>query len=121
MSSCDGGSNNFFEELGNFTLNTATQALTGGFASFENGQFGMNGLTTQGLKQITGAAAAEEANKQARQQMEQTRADAAAARVEQQNQNQRNQLAQSNAAGASRARSRSTSNLGSTERDYLGL
>jgi hypothetical protein len=134
------GKGNFFENLGNDFINFSTQMGTGGYLGYEDGKIS-NGATTNlfkktgketvsGLKEITGAKAAEEANLQARQQFEETKANAQAARVEAQQQLAKDQLQQSNIAGAARAKRTTSANkgqpvpgvtLGADERDFLGL
>lgn len=126
---------NFFEDLLNNVANIGLQAGTGGLVGFKNGGFQsgattkvVGGATVDGLKEVTGANAAEAANEQARAQFEQTKADADAARVAAQNQTANDQLLQSQTAGAARnATSRRSSNKSSVtsalgnQQDFLGL
>lgn len=126
---------NLFSDVANYTVNTATAGLLG----YENGRIG-NGVTTNtlreagratrdGIKEITGASAAEEANAQARAQYEQARADAEAARVEQQNRIAQSEITKSRSAQRSRStqsRTRTSGGYGSfsisqDEQDFLGL
>ena len=55
------------------TFNVGLQIATGGLVGVEGGQF-KEGITTKGLKKVTGAEAAEEANELAREQFEQDKA-----------------------------------------------
>ena len=137
------GGGNFFENLFSDVVNHTVQSATMGVYGYENGKIG-NGVTTNalreagratrdGLKDITGATAAEEANAQARAQYEQARKDAEAARIEQQNRIAQDQMTKSQLAQSSRsvnARNRnsagSSSGYGSfsisqDEQDFLGL
>jgi hypothetical protein len=131
---------NFFENLGNDVMNYGVQALTLGTLGYQDGKVS-NGVTTnywrevgrasrKGIKDVTGATAAEEANRLAREQFEQQRADAEAARLESIRQTGRDQMRQSNLAGAVRNTARSTANrgqavgsysLGDEEKDVLGV
>lgn len=133
MTGSSGDENNFFNPdkiLGN-VIDSYTQFLTGGLVGTKNGgiKAGVTGnVAIDGVKEVTGAKAAEEANMMARKQFEQQKVDAAAARVEQQQQNARDQIVQSRLAGPKRsvvpgARvTPQTSNiLGGDEQDFLGL
>ena len=135
------GGGNFFENLGSDFLNVGLQSASLGTVGYENGKVS-NGVNTNvaknagqatvsGVKEVTGAKAAEQANTMARQQYEQSKIDADAARVEAQNQTAKNQMAQSRAAGAARNATSSRSatkgagvqslTLGQDEKDFLGL
>ena len=134
---------NFFENLFSDVVNIGLQGATGGTIGYRDGGItqGITGdavreagrATRDGLKDITGASAAEEANAQARAQYEQARKDAEAARIEQQNRIAQDQMTKSQLAQSSRsvnARNRnsagSSSGYGSfsisqDEQDFLGL
>lgn len=135
------GKGNFFENLGSDFLNAGLQGVTGGVIGFENGGIS-NGVTTNlakksgkelvsGTKEVTGAKAAEEANKVARQQFEQAAEDAKNARIEAQAATAKDQVRQSQMAGAARASATTRSAnkgtaiggsvLGADEKDFLGL
>lgn len=85
--------------------------------------------TMSGIKEITGAKAAEEANKLARQQFEETKANAETDRLEAQQKTARDQVTQSNMANRLRSKTAggfninpgAASTLGGDERDFLGL
>jgi hypothetical protein len=102
------GSGNFFENLFSDVVNYGAQAGTFGMVGFKDGQV-RTGVTStaliQGTKEITGAKAAEDANKLAKEQFEKQKADAEQARAEAINQNARDQVQQSRMAGAARASS----------------
>lgn len=129
-----GGGGNFFENV----LNSALQMYTGGMVQYDPERGGIRGdiKNDVGLdiyKEISGAKAAEQVNVQAREQYEQTKADAAAARVEAQNQTAKDQMQQSRMASGARASSSATTrstnkgtaissvSLGADEKDFLGL
>jgi len=133
------GGGNFFDNLFSDVANYTVQTSTGGLLGYQDGKIG-NGVTTNyyrevgrglrdGVKDITGATAAEEANAQARAQYEQARRDAEAARVEQQNRIAQSEIAKSRSAQRSRStqnRSRTSGGYGSfsisqDEQDFLGL
>jgi hypothetical protein len=134
------GEGNFFENFMTDVTNYGLQALTVGTVGY-NGKTLDNGVATNahregrraamnGLKEVTGANAAEEANRQARAQFEQSKIDAEAARAESIAQVGRDQVQQSRTAGAARNATRSSANkgtavssysLGADEKDYLGL
>lgn len=134
------GGGNFFENLFADALNTGVQFGTRGLVGYKDGKL-TNGVTTDvlreagratvyGLKEVTGANAAEQANELARQQMEEQRAAALAEREASQLQTAQNQMQQSNMAASIRGgnSTRTTgkagqmgSFLGGAERDYLGL
>lgn len=133
------GGGNFFENLFSDVANWGVNTMTVGLLGYEDGKIG-NGVATNalreggraavsGLKEVTGATAAEEANAQARAQYEQARADAEAARVEQQNRIAQSEIAKSRSAQRSRStqsRSRTSGGYGSfsisqDEQDFLGL
>ena len=117
------------------TINAATQVSTGGMVGYgkdglktgiQGEQFIKAGNTAvKGLKDVTGATAAEEANAQARSQFEDQAAQARQQRADAQILNQRNQVAASNNAGAARAnrgtnRSTRSSSVGDVS-DFLGI
>jgi hypothetical protein len=135
------GKGNFFNNLGNDILNVGVQSMSGGFVGFENGKIS-NGVSTNiakstgqavvsGLKTVTGAKAAEEANKIATQQFEEQKASAIADRQESYRQAGLQQVQTSQQAGAARSTSRSAAatsntnkgafNLGGDEKDFLGV
>lgn len=134
------GKGNFFENIFADAVNLTTQVTTGGVFGFEDGKIS-NGVSTNiakktgkevvsGLKEITGAKAAEDANKMARTQFEEAKAESEADRVNQQNQIAMSQIQQSQIAGAARSvGTRSTnksqgfgsSSFGDYEKDFLGL
>lgn len=130
------GGGNFFENLGNDFLNHAVQRVTMGLVGVEDGKFS-NGVVTNvakktgkatvsGLKEVTGAKAAEAANDFAIEQFEETKAAAEKERFQAQSQLAADQVKQSQMAGAARnASSRSTPGgsliLGDEEKDFLGI
>lgn len=136
------GKGNFFENAFADIINVGVQGLTGGIAGFENGKIS-NGVATNaakksgagavsGIKEVTGAKAAENANELARQQFEQAQSDALAARAEAQDQVAKSELQKSQIAGAARnAQAPTRSNfrgvpsggtlLGQDEKDFLGI
>lgn len=122
-------------------LNLLTNLSTGGVGSYSNKGFDLNlkngllgGVGTsvvsgtkavgEGIKEVTGANAAEEANNIARQQFQDQAAQANAARADAKAANFRNEVAASQGAGAARkstiANKRSSSIVGDTS-DFLGL
>lgn len=122
------------EEFIDNTINAATQVSTAGTVGYKGGSFGTNkGVVTSGVKDvvkdITGATAAEEANKLARQQFEQAKADAEKARKDAEIQSARDQVTASRLAGGVRGGISTVapkgasrfSTLGSDEKDFLGL
>jgi len=124
----NGGGNSFFESI----LDIGTQALTGGLIGFESDKGGVStGVTSDvaisGLKEVTGAKAAEEANAQARKQFEDEQKAALQDRENAKAETAANQLAASRQAGAVRSTTNTSrggstfSDLGSDERDFLGL
>jgi hypothetical protein len=133
------GKGNFFENIGKDILNYGVQAGTGGWLGYEDGKIS-NGVTTNiakktgqatvsGIKEITGAKAAEDANEMARDQFNKAQADAEAARLAAINQAGKDQTRQSLMAGASRSSAARSANRGmgigggnlGDERDFLGL
>lgn len=135
------GGGNFFENLFVDGLNAAVQMATLGYAGYEDGKIS-NGINTNiakkvgrevvsGVKEVTGAKAAEEANRLAREQFEEQKAAALLEREQAKQRNANEQIAASRAAGAARnaGRSNRTGNnqttgsfsLGQDERDFLGL
>lgn len=138
-----GGEGNFFENLFSDVVNVGVQSATFGTVGYENGKLS-NGVTTNiakksgkgtasGLKEVTGAKAAEAANDMARKQFEDAQAQAEVDRKNTLAQNARDQVNQSQTAAGARASatSRSTSkgtstsggslSLGGDEKDFLGL
>jgi len=130
------GDGNFFENVFADFANYSAQLATGGTVGWEKGQGIEAGAVSKaiisGTKEITGANAAEAANNMARQQFEQTKADAEKARMDAQQNVANSELQKSQLAGAARnasASSRSTTdanavqtfNLGDDEKDFLGL
>lgn len=125
----------FFSKVGNKFVDYTAQMFTGGFVGYQDGKFGASGVSSDMLKDVTGATAAEEANKLARQQFEEAKAEADAQRVEQQAQTGRDQIRQSQMAAAARSTASSRSankatassasggglTLGEDEKDFLGL
>ena len=121
-----GGEASVFEDI----INIATQAHTLGILSYEKEKGGLTGggVTMRGVKEITGAAAAEDATKAQREQME---ADKERMLMERENakmQNAADQLSKSRQASAVRTRTSGPSTgptsmniLGSDERDFLGV
>lgn len=110
-------------------LNIKTQIGTFGLVGYGDEGF-RAGVTTEGVKEVTGVNAAEEANALAREQFEQESAQLQQDRDNALEQNRRRQTQASNAAGAVRnASNRNTSattsrpntNLGNAETDFLGL
>lgn len=129
------GKGNFFENLLSDVVNYGLQYSTSGLVGYGDGNL-KTGVTTDvvvgGTKEVTGAAAAEEANRMAREQYEQTRKETAQARTAAQNQTALNQIQQSEMAQGARAyKGRTTASnagqpvsgatLGGDERDYLGI
>ena len=123
-----GGGNSFFESL----LDVGLQVGTSGIVGYKSDDGGLGaGIIGQPIvdvtKEVTGASAAEEANKQARERFEQEKADTLTARAEVKAQTAADQLAASRGAAGARAGRTSTgttsraSNLGGDERDFLGL
>lgn len=135
---CGGGAKKFFTKA----LDVVTQVSTGGTVGFDNDGFG-GGVTTDVLKQageqlildplkdITGARAAEDANARNEARFAEEQAEAQRQRQESQNQSARDQLQASRLAGSARGgvstqnsnqrRISRFSQLGSDERDFLGL
>ena len=122
-----GGGNSFFESALDVGLNYFS-AGTAGFKSDEGG-IGANGITTQGLKDITGATAAEEANKAASDRFAAEKVAAEEQRKQNQAQSAANELQKSRSASSARGGVSSPSStgqsrfssLGSDEADFLGL
>jgi len=117
-----GENSNPFEDI----LNIATQYVTVGLVGYDKKGF-KAGVTTEGVKEVTGANAAEEANDMARQQAEEAKAAGLQDRANAQLQNQQNQIAASNAAtaarkttGAPRSSTKTSTPIGDTT-DFLGL
>ena len=129
------GKGNFVDNLFVDILNYGTQTATGGLVGFDTEGNFKAGQTTElaknigretvsGLKEITGAKAAEEANKMAQQQFDQEKANMDKQRVEAQNNVARDQVTQSRMAGAARRStvgSMSSFSLGGDEKDFLGI
>lgn len=126
---------NMGQDTVNDVVNIGTQIGTGGLLGYGDDGFEMGyssklayGAAEEPLKEITGAKAAEEANELARKQIEETKAQAEQDRANAQNANAQRQLQLSRSAAATRGGGsiRSTglmsgNNLGSDERDFLGL
>lgn len=122
------GGGDFLEDI----VDVVAQVSTGGLVGFEGGGF-KGGVTTQagvsGLKDVTGATAAEEANEQARERFEEEKQKAVSARQEAKAKTARNQLIASRLASGARRGNRisgsggtnKSSTLGSDESDFLGL
>lgn len=117
---------NFFGNLINDDLNFGLQLVTGGLLGFKDGKL-RAGATTELVKEMSGAKAAEDANEMARQQFEEQKLAA-----EQDRQNAivmkgREQIQASMLAGAARRAGTNTRSfaggalLGSDEKDFLGL
>jgi len=118
-------------------IDVGLQYATYGTVGFDkDSKFGLKkGVVTKGsidgLKEITGAKAAEEANNMARQQMEEQRATTLNDRENAKKQDAANQLTLSNRAGGIRNQVNSSlstsrggnrySTLGGEEQDFLGL
>lgn len=110
-------------------LNVGLQIGTAGFVGYGEEGF-QGGYSAEAIKEVTGANAAEEANKLAREQFEEETAQALEDRQNQITQNRQRQTQASQTAGAVRNRSTTsnsssssttnTSNLGG-ETDFLGL
>lgn len=121
-----GGGNSFFESVVDVVLQNATFGAAG-FKSDEGGVgAGITGKPAINLvKEVTGANAAEEANEDARARFESEKDQALQDRSNAQAQNAANQLQASRSAGAVRSgsvpKTNRSSNLGSDERDFLGL
>jgi len=130
-------------ELGNIVgevANAGVQATTGGFVGFDaqNGTL-KEGVTTNAIKDVTGATAAEEANKMAAKQFDDAKKTALKAQQEAKARTARDQMsasrlaASSRKSGAGRTSSNKSSNggggalaatnskLGTDEQDFLGL
>jgi hypothetical protein len=127
---------NFFEDLLSVGLNIGTGGVVGysadgglGAGAIPNYLKNVGNETMRGVKNVTGAKAAEDANKMARQQMEEQRAMAEQERANQQQRTAKDQMRQSQLAGAARGgqsgANRSSGmgaiNIGDDERDFLGL
>lgn len=131
---CGGGNSNILTGLGNAAVNLATLGIVG----FDDGEL-TKGLTTsavedvggavgQGIKEVTGAQAAEDANTLAREQLEEEKATALQLREEAKAQTAADQLAKSRQASGARGTatsrttgSRAATNIAAEERDFLGL
>ena len=125
-------SGNFLEDI----VNVVTQVSTAGLVGYEGGKIGA-GVTTKEsfnvVKELTGASAAEDANKAAEKNLREQKALAEQDRKEQTAQHAKEQLiASKQAGGARRSTSKKASakgsiapkaqtNLGSDEQDFLGL
>jgi len=127
-----GGGDPISKAVTNF-IDISTQIATGGLAGFDDSNFG-RGVTgdviKEGVKEITGATAAEDANRQARERFDEEKARALAQRKESQAQTARQQLIASRLAAGVRRGSKEagtgttkskSSTLGSDESDFLGL
>lgn len=118
-----GTGNNFFEDV----LDVGTNLLTGGLAGFDDGGFGA-GVTVEGVKEVTGVNAAEDALIENRRQFELQREAAIQERADEQALNAREAVNLSRSAAtrssssvAARRSGSRFSSLGSDERDFLGL
>lgn len=127
---------NFFEDLFTNVVNYGLQGATGGIAGYDGGLNFNGGASTDsvvaGTKEITGAAAAEEANRIAMEQFEEQKAAADADRAAAIQQTARDQVSLSQKAAAARSAGTKTSSanrgqaisggsLGTDEKDFLGL
>lgn len=132
-----GGSNSVVDDI----VSGATQIATGGLVDYNPGENKIKGgvvtdTVVKGLKDISGASAAEEANKQARKQFEAEKQARLNQEKEAQARTARDQMAASRRAasvrksgkgkssaskGAGLGNSQAVSNLGSDEKDFLGL
>lgn len=128
-----GSGNSVFEDI----VNVVTQVSTGGLVGFESDKGGLTGgVTTRGvvnvvepvIKDITGATALEEANRQARSRFEEEKAAALKQRKEVKSDTARQQLIASRLAagvrrggGAAGGKGSRATKLGSDESDFLGL
>lgn len=116
-------------------IDITTQIGTGGLVGFDSEDGFGAGATVDVLKDVTGATAAEEANKDARNRFNQQKADELAARQESKDKQARDQRNKSNIAGVARGSfgsgksgkngtggaTNKSSTLGSDESDFLGL
>ena len=102
-----GSGTNIFEDA----LNVVTQVATVGLVGYDQKGF-KGGVTVDATKEVTGATAAEEANKLARQQYEEQKAALEEQRQNKILQDKNNQIAASNA---------STSNKGSSSTSATGV
>lgn len=135
------GGGNFFENAFADIVNIGVQTATLGTVGYEDGKLS-NGYVTNiakksgqgtvsGLKEVTGAKAAEAANALATKQYEEAKAQAEEERANTIAQTARDQINQSQKAAGARASSTSratpkitssgSSSLGDAESDYLGL
>lgn len=118
------GGSSFLDDIASFAEDT-----------FDTSIFGKNFWAKDLVKDVTGATAAEEANKAAEQNLKEQKAAAEADRVAGQQQFAKEQLIKSKQAGGQRRSTNSsrstatpkavktlaTNNLGSDEQDFLGL
>jgi hypothetical protein len=124
MSSGDGGG--FFDDPLGAATDGLVQLMTGGTFGYKDGRF-QKGVTSKamvdGTKEVTGAAAAEEANLMAREQFEAAQADAVLQRKNDIQTAANRQIQQSRTAGAAKSAGRTSGGitLGDTEKDFLGL
>lgn len=123
--------NSVFEDF----LNVTANVVTGGIVGFEADEGGFKaGVTLEpGIelaKELTGANAAAEANKLARDQFEQAKADTLADKAQAEADSAADQLKASNLAGGVRRGTRRSggntsastgSDTGSQQKDFLGL
>jgi len=118
---------NFINNPIDGTINLVANASTGGLLGYEKGGF-KAGVTGQpimeGTKEITGAKAAEEANKMAREQFDKSVVDANTDRQNAIKQKQNNQINASLNAGQARStankKTNTTKPLGDVT-DFLGI
>ena len=117
-------------EIGEDLLDAGINIGTGGIVGYKDGKLRKGvatRITESSLKDVTGATAAEEANKDARAQFEEQKKAAADQRSESQAKFAQDQIRKSKLAGGSKAGGRATtagakkSFLGSDEQDFLGL
>lgn len=122
------GKGNFFENLALDIANVGVQTVTAGTVGVDRNGV-KAGETTKGLKEVTGARAAEKANEFARKQFEEQKSAAEADRLEAQKQQGRDQMVQSQKAGAARNATKNSVNKGTAiggsnlgdQQDFLGL
>lgn len=126
------GEGNFFEGLTNDVLSGFTQYATGGFVNFKDGKFTTEDASaTNAVKEVTGAKAAEDANKMAQKQIDEAKAKAETDRKNAITAQAQSEMRSSQMAAAAR---KTTSNksgdvtsgtgsltLGDDEKDFLGL
>ena len=125
-----GGGNSFLESALDIGINVAT----GGGFGYKDDKGGVTwgeilGPTMEGIKEVTGAKAAEEANEDARKRFTEEKANAEQKRKDNQALSARDELQKSRSAGNARGGVKSSaskgnsrfSDLGTDEQDFLGL